>query len=97
MTLVRLKPAAPRSPVKHYTTETLRSLPKFNENHSKGSGGMEQTRKCYRSYDSVSALWLRINNFWPAVDDLFDLILYVPSTIFELCRDRSSWVEPVLS
>ena len=29
--------------------------------------------------------------------DLFDLILYIPSTIFQLCRDGSSWVEPVLS
>ena len=28
---------------------------------------------------------------------LFDLILYVPSTIFQICRDGSSWVEPVLS
>ena len=28
---------------------------------------------------------------------LFDLILYIPSTIFQLCRDRPSWVEPVLS
>ena len=28
---------------------------------------------------------------------LFDLILYVPSTIFQFNRDRSSWVEPVLS
>ena len=28
---------------------------------------------------------------------LFDLILYVPSTIFQLYRDGSSWVEPVLS
>ena len=29
---------------------------------------------------------------------LCNLILYVPSTIFQLlCRDRSSWVEPVLS
>ena len=28
---------------------------------------------------------------------LFDLILYVPSTIFHLNRDGSSWVEPVLS
>ena len=28
---------------------------------------------------------------------LFDLILYFPSTIFQLNRDRSSWVEPVLS
>ena len=25
------------------------------------------------------------------------LILYVPSTIFQLCRDGSFWVEPVLS
>ena len=28
---------------------------------------------------------------------LFDLSLYVPSTIFQLYRDGSSWVEPVLS
>ena len=28
---------------------------------------------------------------------LFDFILYVPSTIFQLYRDGSSWVEPVLS
>ena len=28
---------------------------------------------------------------------LFDLILYVPSTIFQLNRDRYSWVEPLLS
>ena len=28
---------------------------------------------------------------------LFNLILYVPSTIFQLNRDGSSWVEPVLS
>ena len=28
---------------------------------------------------------------------LSDLILYIPSTIFQLCRDGPSWVEPVLS
>ena len=28
---------------------------------------------------------------------LFDLILYVPSTIFQLNRDGPSWIEPVLS
>ena len=28
---------------------------------------------------------------------LFDFILYIPSTIFQLNRDGSSWVEPVLS
>ena len=27
---------------------------------------------------------------------LFDLILYVPSTIFQVNRDGFSWVEPVL-
>ena len=31
------------------------------------------------------------------VSNLFDFILYVPSTIFQLNRDGSSWVEPVLS
>ena len=40
----------------------------------------------------------RINpeNFHRCID-LFDLILYVPSTIFQLYKDWSSWVEPVLS
>ena len=28
---------------------------------------------------------------------LFDLILHVPSTIFQLYRDEFAWVEPVLS
>ena len=28
---------------------------------------------------------------------LFDLFLYVPSTIFQLNRDGSPWVEPVIS
>ena len=28
---------------------------------------------------------------------LFDLTSYVPSTIVQLCRDGSSWVEPVIS
>ena len=28
---------------------------------------------------------------------MFDLILYVPSTIFQLYRDEFSWVEPVLN
>ena len=34
---------------------------------------------------------------WSEKIDLFDYILYVPSTIFQLNRDMSSWVEPVLS
>ena len=28
---------------------------------------------------------------------LFDLILYVQSIVYQLCRDESSWVEPVLT
>ena len=40
-----------------------------------------------------------ISKFYFDFDNLFlfDLILYVPSTIFQLYRDVSSWVEPVLS
>ena len=34
---------------------------------------------------------------WIVLFCLFDLILYVPSTIFQLNRDGSSWVEQVLS
>ena len=43
-------------------------------------------------YDEVSFIY-RAASF----DFLFDLILYVPSTIFQLKRNSSSWVEPVLS
>ena len=43
----------------------------------------------------------KFTSFFPAISldtvCLFDLILYVPSTIFQLNRDWSSWVEPVLS
>ena len=39
----------------------------------------------------------RILEHLPSFVCLFDLILYVPSTIFQLNRDGSSWVEPVLS
>ena len=38
-----------------------------------------------------------IRELKPVFVCLFDLILYVPSTIFQLYRDGSSWVEPVLS
>ena len=36
-------------------------------------------------------------NFHPWNYKAFDLILYVQPTIFQLYRDGSSWVEPVLS
>ena len=35
--------------------------------------------------------------FCSVLPGLFDLILYVPSTILQLYRDGSSWVGPVLS
>ena len=37
------------------------------------------------------------DDFYQGVPPTCDLILYVPSTIFQLCRDGSSWVEPALS
>ena len=42
-----------------------------------------------------TALFIAKFNIWFVC--LFDLILNVPSTIFQLYRDGSSWVEPVLS
>ena len=38
--------------------------------------------------------FIEVNKVWCC---LFDLILYVPSTIFQFNSDWSSWVEPVLS
>ena len=40
---------------------------------------------------------VRIHSFCFRFFVLFDLILYVPSTISQLNRDGGSWVEPVLS
>ena len=39
----------------------------------------------------------KIVNIFLPISFLFDLILYVPSTIFQLNRDGSSWIEPVVS
>ena len=72
---------------------------------------LESTQPSYRFYTS-NAICDRDLNFvqslptdnpsrWQTRSSncfcLFDLILYVPSTIFQLNRDGSSWVESVLS
>ena len=46
---------------------------------------------------SMKKIALTFKHLFPPFVCLFDLILYVPSTIFQLNRDGSSWVEPVLS
>ena len=46
---------------------------------------------------ATTSVLLKLGWFAEDVFCLFDLILYVPSTIFQLNRDGSSWVEPVLS
>ena len=43
---------------------------------------------------SLVKLLTDLELFFADAFDLFDLILYVPSTIFQLNRDGSSWVEP---
>ena len=52
-------------------------------------------------YFSINSAMLNtekhIPHAWIQFVCLFDLILYVPSTIFQLNRDGSSWVKPVLS
>ena len=50
-----------------------------------------------KCYISLCLIVLDIFNIKLPYLFLFDLILYVPSTIFQLNRDGSSWVEQVLS
>ena len=58
-------------------------------------------KKTLASYFFVFSPNLQLlNSFtegWGVRFFLFDLILFVPSTIFQLYRGRSSWIEPVLS
>ena len=53
--------------------------------------GLHYLLKCFQNISAVH----KMASF--VVFDLFDLILYVPSTIFQLQRDGSSWIEPALS
>ena len=61
--------------------------------HSKvksGEGIQENSETCKNTPKFLTA--------FPCYDlFLFDLIFYVPSSIFQLNRDECSWVEPVLS
>ena len=50
----------------------------------------------WQSKGSIIAFCMLCKVCWSCMV-LFDLILYVPSTIFQLYREGSSWVEPVLS
>ena len=62
---------------------------------------------CAYAISNNPVCWPFTSRFWTLllVDEnthtfgfcMFDLIIYVPSTIFQLNRDGSSWVEPVLS
>ena len=50
------------------------------------------------SVDTEEVIFLQVSLYiYIFMICLFDLILNVPSTIFQLYRDGSSWVEPVLS
>ena len=74
-------------------TWPLQTYSTLGENYCH-SGGM--TEKLMRAMLSLKTL-----SKFPFTDlhfiCLFDLILYVPSTIFQLNKDGSSWVEQVLS
>ena len=45
---------------------------------------------------SSESTQVKMSNCWKS-HAAAHLVLYVPSTIFQLYRDESSWVEPVLS
>ena len=79
---------------------------KFSETISNGFQAIEwvRVRVYYRSSSFQSSKGYnsncrqaRVIFHISIISVLFDLIGYVPSTIFQLYRDESSWVEPVLS
>ena len=60
---------------------------------------MGHKSKC-PNYDillSMKFVYILANSVDPDFVCLFDLILYVSVNNFKICRDRSSWFEPVLS
>ena len=110
MTPVRPEPAAPWSRVKHSTTELPPPKKKYMSREAKCMRVKLLLFSYPAVYTGVlgAVSWI-YHEFWkrdvfvladtvkPVFLCLFDLILYVPSTIFQLNRDRSSWVEPVQS
>ena len=67
-----------------------------------GGHGSQMTSAYLRNKLCTPAICNRSPALWAVVTNdmciiLFDLILYTPSTIFQLYRNGSSWVEPVLS
>ena len=66
----------------------------FSQHHLLVFFRLEKEYTALKSKENEDQIELRVSNLFVC---LFDLILYVPSTIFQLYRDGSSWVEPVLS
>ena len=60
------------------------------------SGGLGANRNVSGKLDMKLAIGVKYSTVISVLVFLFDLILYVPSTIFQLNRDVSSLVEPVL-
>ena len=60
--------------------------PRIQRCFTRASDG--SSRYALNEYMFLFATWIALF--------LFDLILYVPSTIFQLNREGSSWVKPVL-
>ena len=61
------------------------------------SVGPDLDPNCLHRLSAVDKLPQASKEFSTVLFCLFDLILYVPSAIFQLNRDGSSWVETVLS
>ena len=57
----------------------------------------DHIRSSVRLFAGDCVLYRNIYSIQDCLICLFDLVLYVPSTIFQFNKDGSSWVEPVLS
>ena len=86
-------------------TDWIQSRP----DHLSGLIWVQSVCKCYQQttligrvnteyvYELYPSKYLQHSSYKQFLFCLFDLILYVQSTVFHLNRDGSSWVEPVLS
>ena len=78
------------------TTHNLQTNPRYRKEDTQNSNShkIEDSKKTIKvKQPALSSPSVTISKLFC----LFVLILYVPSTIFHLNKDGSSWVEPVLS
>ena len=89
------KPACYRE--NSYTEYIMSQRERLKRNYHVTEGNHHLRGKFHRKHHVFGRYFIKPSCHRGFCFCLFDLILYIPSTIFQLNRDESSWVEPVLS